>query len=679
MKKKWERKGLAVALTVGFALSSMSFASAAAAEDPVFDLDQVVVSATKTEKKVKDVPAAVEVITKEEMGRKNIKRVDDALKSITGVYVRQNKGIMGTTDTVTMRGFGKQKQVLVMIDGQPVNDGYSGGFKLASIPTENIDRIEIIKGPASALYGSNAMGGVINIITKDKAQQETIIRFGSGGQGTDSQSIYTSGSSGKIEYFITAQRTSVDGYESNDQYKTDSSKIRQGNSGMKRELYDGKLVYHVDENSKLSVSGGSNNYKYFYERVADRGETNEDSWDLHYEGRVNNDSSIKVSYGEKKLDNWYVAGKGYTINPSKSTLAEVQYNFKLGDKNLFTVGYSRRAEQSDSFQKTLNNPWNLASISSNSTADVTIGGKTKTDSFYIQDEHKLDEKTTLYLGGRYDDWHFYDGYTYGYKSGGYLTISTPENKANSFNPKIGLVHKVNEKMTMRSSIGKAFRAPNVYELAKDWESSSTKTIFKCNPNLQPEKSTNYEFGFDYQPDKTLLAKVNIFHTDVSDAIDQKETKVSGYKVKQFINSDKVRINGLEVGLTKRLSDAWSSFINYTYTNAKVVSSTKAPENEGKQIDSVPKQLFKVGFDYTHGRWQGSITGNYVGEANDPSDLGKSGYGYYGSYFTVDTKVSYKMTKNTMISLSIDNLLDREYYSYYLAAPRTTYLELTHKF
>ena len=675
MKKKRKQKSVALALMVGLALSSLNFTSVAADEDPTFDLDQVVVTATKTEKKVKDVPVAVEVITKEEMDKKNIKRVDDALKSITGVYVRQNKGIMGTTDMITMRGFGKQKQVLVMIDGQPINDGYSGGFKLANIPTENIDRIEVIKGPASALYGSNAMGGVINIITKDKAKQETIVRSSIGGQGTDSQSVYTSGSTGKIDYFITAQRTSVDGYESNDQYKTDPSKTRQGDSGMKRELYDGKLVYHLDDNSKLSLSGGGNNYKYFYDLVADRGETNEDCWDLNYESKLNSTSSLKVSYGEKKLDSWYVSGKTYTVTPSKSTQAEVQYNFKLGDKDSFTVGYSRRAEQANSFSKTLTNAWNLASISTTSKTNSDIGGKTETNSFYLQDEHKVSDNTTLYLGGRYDDWHFDDGYTYGYKNGSYVTTSTPESKANSFNPKAGVVHKINDKLTLRSSIGKAFRAPNVYELAKDWESTSSKYIYKCNPDLQPEESTNYEIGFDYQADKTLLAKVNVFHTNVTDAIDMKTTGL----VKQYINSDKVRVNGLEIGLTKRLSDAWSSFVNYTYTDAKVVSSDIAPENEGKQVDGVPKQLFKFGVDYAKDRWQGSLTGNYVSEANDPSNLGKSGYGYYGSYFTVDTKVSYKMTKDTTISLSVDNLFNREYYSYYLAPSRTTYLELTHKF
>ncbi|SDE81673.1 TonB-dependent receptor plug domain-containing protein [Sporomusa acidovorans] len=654
MNKKCKQKSTLLALMVGLTLSSLNFTAATADEDPTFDLDQVVVTATKTEKKVKEVPVAVEIITREEMDKKNIKRVDDALKNITGVYVQQGKGIMGgaSTDKIVMRGFGSQKQVLVMIDGQPINEGYNGGVSLANIPTDNIDRIEVIKGPASALYGSNAMGGVINIITQDKAKQETIIRSGIGGQGTNSQSVYTSGSAGNFDYFITAQRTSADGYVTN------PGNPAQGDNGMKRELLDGKLVYHVDDHSKISLSGGSNNFKYFYKGITDRGESNEDSWTLSYENKLNSTSSLKLSYGEKKVDYWYVSSGSYTANPSKTTQGEVQYDFKLRDKDSLTVGYSYRTEQANSFAKAAN-----------------IGGKTETDSFYLQDEHKVNDSTMLYLGGRYDNWRFYDGYTTVNSKG--TTNQIPESKENSFNPKVGVVHKVNDKLTLRSSIGTAFRAPNEYELAKDWVNGST--IYKCNPGLQPEKSTNYELGFDYQADKTLLAKMSIFHSNVTDAIGLKSTKSGATTVKQYINSDKVRINGLEFGLTKQLSDAWSSFVNYTYTDAKIVKSAIAPEDIGEQLADVPKHMFNIGVNYSAGRWQGSLTGNYQSNSNEPGKQGQKGYGTNESHFIVDTKVSYKMTKDTSISLSVDNLFDKKYYVYYLAAPRTAYLELTHKF
>lgn len=694
--KKQQKQAMLV-LMVGLALSSLNFTAVTAEEEPVFDLDQVVITATKTEKKVKEVPAAVEVITREELDRRNIKRVSDALTSISGVFVKSSKGMLGTTDSITMRGFGNQKQVLILLDGQPVNDGYNGGVDIANIPTETIERIEVIKGPGSALYGSNAMGGVINIITKDKAKQEIILRSGIGEQDTKNKSIYTSGSAGKWEYFLSAQKNTTDGYVTSDEYEraiagSDKAKY-PGKNGLDRELYNGKLVYHPDDKSKFSFSSGSNTYSYFYENTADRGSRDADSWAFNYENKLTDSSSLKLSYGEQRIDSWYVSTSynsktnnissySYTQNPSKTTQAELQYNFKLGDKDAFTVGYARRTEHSDSFAKTLTSASNGRKLTlTTANSDANIGGKTETDSFYIQDERKLSDKTTLYLGGRYDDWRFYDGYTYGYDSGtkSYKTNSTAEGKADSFNPKVGLVHRIDDKLTLRSSIGKAFRAPNVYELAKDWE-SSTGAIYKCNPDLQPEKATNYEVGFDYQVDKTLLAKLNLFHTDVTNVIDKKTyTNAAGRTVYQYINSGKARVNGLEFTLNKRLSPAWNSFLNYTYTNSKITESETAPENVDKQQSNVPKNMFNIGFDYTQDRWQGSIIGSYMSEANSPTNQGKTGYGTNEAYFIVNTKISYKMTKDTTLSLSVDNLLDREYYCYYVAPSRTTYLELTHRF
>lgn len=698
LKKSWKQQGLALALTVGLLLTPLSPALAAEDEGLSFDLDQIVVTATKTEKKVRDVPAAVEVITKEEMEKRNIKRVDDALKTIPGVYFDQKKGMMGTTDSITMRGFGSQKQVLIMIDGQPVNDGYSGAVNLANIPTENIERIEVIKGPNSALHGSNALGGVINIITKDKAKQETILRLGIGSQGTKTKSLHNNGSTGKLDYFITAQNTSVAGYESYEEYLNypvgTARGTNPGKNGMDRELYDAKIIYHIDEQSKLSVTGGKSRFAYFTENIADRGLRDEDSFGIGYDNKLNELSSLKLNYGEQKKDSWYVSTSysgnnistyTYNVTPSKTTQTELQYNYQLGAKDLLTVGYAYKTEQADSKKRILtaaSGGWDFSKFDANK--DENIGGKTETKSLYLQDEHKLNEQTTLYLGGRYDDWRFYDGYTYLYNTtaGKYETKNTAEGKANSFNPKLGLVYKANDKLTIRSSIGNAFRAPNVYELAKDWESNTA--IYKCNPDLKPEKTTNYELGLDYQIDKTLLTRVNIYKTDVTDLINKKTTaanapgNLTGKSIEQFINSGKAEIKGIEISLNKRWDSNWSSFMNYTYTDAKVKESLDA-STIGKQISYVPKKMFDLGVNYNKGPWQGSLTGKYVSEANTPAKTGSTGYATYEEYFTVDMKLSHKLTEDTSLSLSIDNLFDKQYYSYYKTPGRATYLELTKKF
>lgn len=113
---------------------------------------------------------------------KDIQTVDDALNSLPGVFVKRTKGLMDSTSSVRLRGFYGDQYTLVLIDGQPLNDAYTGGIEWGSIPVGNIQRIEVIRGAASALYGGNAMGGVINIITQTPQHLEALA---SGGYGTN--------------------------------------------------------------------------------------------------------------------------------------------------------------------------------------------------------------------------------------------------------------------------------------------------------------------------------------------------------------------------------------------------------------------------------------------------------------------------------------------------------------
>ena len=151
-------------------LSNTAWASPAESSDDV--LDSIVITATKTEAEVKDIPASVSVITADDIARANVKSVEDILRYQTGFAVKDMGGMKATK--VSMRGM-SQNGVLVMVDGVSVNNGYTGGANWSSVPVEMIERIEVVRGAGSALYGSNAMGGVVNIITKQMLNAETAV------------------------------------------------------------------------------------------------------------------------------------------------------------------------------------------------------------------------------------------------------------------------------------------------------------------------------------------------------------------------------------------------------------------------------------------------------------------------------------------------------------------------
>ncbi|NTU42384.1 MAG: TonB-dependent receptor plug domain-containing protein [Nitrospirales bacterium] len=169
------------ALMVSFCLSAglMMTAPCSYAEEPKTVLEEVVVTATRTEKDVESAPGSVTVITHEEMEKRDVRTVDEALNTVAGVFNRRANP-MDTLAAVSLRGIPDQKRTLVLLDGMPLNDSYTGGVSFGGLTPDIIDRIEVVQGPFSSLYGGNAMGGVVNLITKLPEKREFTFRSGFG-------------------------------------------------------------------------------------------------------------------------------------------------------------------------------------------------------------------------------------------------------------------------------------------------------------------------------------------------------------------------------------------------------------------------------------------------------------------------------------------------------------------
>jgi len=700
---KWQKKSLVLALTSGMLVTSLGAALAAENQEdtPGFELDQVVVTATKTQKKIKDVPVVVQVITREEMDKKHVQNVDDALKGVSGIMIKRNNGLTSSEPTVIMRGF-KQRGILVLVDGQSQNDGYNGQITWSQVPIENIERIEIVKGPGSALYGSNAQGGVINIITKSKPANETVLKLGIGSHGEDNKAFSHSGSTGKIDYFVDYAKIKSNGFIS--AYLSDKDNYRGHQTG-DQEHASGKVTYHFDENSRLSISSNEGNSAYDYELGTDQGNKKSRGLTIDYQSKVNDKLNYQITWGEKKTDNWYYSG--YSSTKTKQSLThqsnkfetndgDTHFNWQIDDKNLLTIGYAFRKEDGRAYDErglTKFYPeYTWGFLKSEDQIDRKAGGKTKSDSFYFQDEHKLDEKLTSFIGGRYTKWETSGGWNSYRATTSSDPISTQYNdrEATNFSGKMGMVYKADGKTTWKFNVGQGFRTPTFYELFRSSQDSTTGTITTSNPDLKPEKSTSYDLNWDYQVDSKTMLSASCFYTQLKDAITTMEYSViDGYvpnigtlpgvtKEKRQSNADRAVMKGFELGLNKQLSKTWSSFINYTYTDAQITESENPAAIVGKQMTDIPKHMFNFGFDYNNKKWKGNITGRKISDTKD--DGAQSGkYGSYDPVFLVDMKVSYLVDKNSTISLSVDNLFDREYWSYYLAPTRSVYLEYSYKF
>ncbi|RKY42124.1 MAG: hypothetical protein DRP80_07100, partial [Candidatus Omnitrophota bacterium] len=229
----------------------------AKAQGKAFNLGEVIVTATKTEHTLGDVPAEAEVITKDEIKAKNIKTVQDALMYLTGIKINKNCGSWGDKGKIEILGL-DAKHTLILVDGQRILGGHAAAADLQQIPIEAVERIEVVKGPASALYGSDAAGGVINVITKSAPEKPTFsasVSFGS--RGTQIHEVNGGAKKDKFGCFLNyTYRESEGVHKITDQYREN--------------MFQASFEYKFSPESKLTLKPS-----YSEHRMKDEGRKQE--------------------------------------------------------------------------------------------------------------------------------------------------------------------------------------------------------------------------------------------------------------------------------------------------------------------------------------------------------------------------------------------------------------------
>jgi len=684
-------------------------------------MEEVVVTATRTEKSLANVPGSVSVITQEDLAKQNIKTVDEALRVTPGIYAKRIKGMMDSTPTVNVRGFKGDQYTLVLVDGIPVNDAYTGGIEWGSLPITNIDRIEVVRGPASALYGGNAMGGVINIITK---VPEKLEMAASGGYGSNNTYRYRltgghllwnrftlqagyeeEGTDGWATTpalrTITAGNGNVSGgYSMDDQYGNPTKWVvgDKGDNGAFHRGYNFKAGYKLSETGGVTFSLLSGRHEYDYGEphtymgtfgstttYAEAGPNRRARFQpndfIQDTGIGRNDTDIygltfKESFGPVTLRalGGYVTGDDrYTletgsglanyensrgslkITENDTWFGEISGDVRIAKSHLLTMGVSYRADSSDTDD--FNVPF-YRSYSDRGDSIFYSGGKSSNWGFFLQDEWRVLDPLTLYLGLRYDFWTLSDG-----ASGvpGKLT-DYESNTESELSPKFAAVWKALPDTTVRGSVGHAFRPPTLFDLYRTWQSGST--IYVSNPNLKPETVWGYELGVEqYLFNRYTRLGVAGFWNDIEDMIYNRTEGNQRLK----INAGQVRTYGVELEAEQRITDWLSLWGNYTYTHARVIENVTDPESEGKKLTGIPEHMFNLGADVSYKWAKFSLIGRYFNKiygSSDNSDIARGVYASYEPAFFLDAKLTVTPIKYLDLFVSVENMLNKEYYEYY---------------
>lgn len=732
-----------------------AFPSVCHAEDDDVQLAPVVTTATRSAKVVSEAPASVTVVTDKQIENDNVKRVDDALSSTAGVYV---KGLGDGTPSnfsnqIVMRGIPGYYRTAVMIDGQVLNDGFSGGVNTSTVPIESIQQIEVVPGPYSALYGGNAMGGVVNIITKTPTKREVSLTGGYGSNNQHRESVFYqdkindvlgislnlvhAASDGYVNDYATYTGTTT-GSAANTTGATATTDAKgspvylvgdKGNKGWWQDNAGIKLFLTPGTQERLTVEASHSDVGITYPdsfncylsqpctatRIIDDNGTSKSiavrqqgllstpngqetyRYALGYETVLASDYKLKIDVGYKTDDYWYVqttsnstltGGTGsYSDLPSTRLDLSAVLSFPLGDRHFLTLGAFANRFDLHKKNYALSN-WRDNDL--RGTVFYQSNGETSTQALALQDEFTLDERTTLYFGGRYDSWTTSGRVRQSILSG-YTTAAFDntyeERNADFFSPKVSAVYKLAERATLRAAWGMAFHAPtlsDMYSTSGSTSGGKTSTT-QANPNLKPETSTSWEIGGDYQLTPQTLLRATYYETELKDLLYTVNiVNTSTQYTNEWQNVGTGMVKGIEVEVRHTFGEGLSGFISASDSTSILTQAKTAAlaSYEGRQLRFIPRRMVNIGVDGQHGKWFGSLVGHYVSKAygdHQNLDTVDGVSGSYDAYCIANIKIGYHFDPHWTASLAIDNLADVDYYQSSKMPGRTAFASVNYKF
>lgn len=702
-------------------------------------LDTFVVTATRTEKKIDNAPASVTVITKEDMKKFSIKTIDDAIKHEAGVYVKRDAGMSDLLTSVSMRGLTGQSRTLVLLNGVPVNEGYSGSVYWSALGIDNVERIEITRGGGSALYGGNAMGGVINIITTKPEKLEAGVHGGYGSDQTYKYGAFVGKRYDRFRIRVGYEAETTDGYPT----KLATSMISSGagtlTGGYGTIDKDGNPTWVCGDKGDQNSERSNVNLMASYD-VTDTGslsfnfQRGTTDWDYERPNTYLTDASGNPSFsglvdaGAGKyafvLPIFYLDTAGGTENYAssltyKESFGPVGFTGRIGYQTYDTWGGSPSvlgflsATYDDADGNGMyysNDTWTADLQTDIPLGDkhlLTTGAYFRTDSFdqdcynlshyrdedskldkvgdtegkarfyalYLQDEWNITDQLTVYGGVRFDFWESWDGKSR--HDVDEIDEEFDDADDNAISPQIAGVWNPLEDTYVRASVSKAFRPPTIYDLFKTWKLFST--TYNCNPNLKPESIWTYEAGVDqYVFSRKLKLSATCFYTQAKDLIGSYTESGQNYKE----NIAEADIRGCELQASARPLEWLNIWANYTYTDSEVKKNDRAPSTVGKHLTEYPAQKINTGCDLTYKWFKASLVGDYLGriyknELNDDKD---DVYGAYSKRWLWNAKLIYSPVEYLDCSLSVDNIFDEEYFSGYgVGRERSYFFEIKLKY
>ena len=611
------QKKLSISLVASVLLATTNLFSAQ-------ELETITVtSATKSTQSIKDVTSNVEVITSEEIKERHFTTVSEALNTLAGVSIINNGGIGGST-TLSLRGTSNNR-TLILIDGVKFKDHSSiSGTDISTLMITDIERIEVIKGAQSGIWGADAAAGVINIITKsakDGLHANTNIEAGT--YNTSKYNTQVSYKNKDFDLKLDALKLTSDSFSTKANYGDDLDSLE--NDRYENTTLNLKGNYYINDDAKIGFSiTDIDSLKEYDSSSANDTTMKNDSqskiYNLNYEqGYKNHKFLLKTDRSDIKRDQIGTTW-GVKLTDSTSENLELMDNITYNEKDFLLLGLGLSKDEID-YTKADNTKNNASSDSKY---------------VYITNNNNFN-KLILTQSLRHDNFDNFDNKTTG---------------------KIGAKYNVNDDLSFSSNLGTSYSVPLLIQNVNPWGDT--------NFDIEAEKSKTFDIGFDYDD-----FKVTYFYHKVKDLIDWYDPTPTNY-----YNSDAIYTNldgtstfeGVEISYKRELISDLLTSLNYTYLEAK--------DSDKEDLARRAKNSLKFGVDYYGiNKFHFNVNGEYVG--NRKEDVYGVGSVQTGNYTVWNSVVNYEINKTFSTYLKVDNLFDKYYQTIYgyATAERSAYVGL----
>lgn len=619
MKEVWNQKLAAAVLTAVLA-GSTSVVWAAEQEQAEKTAQEIVITANRLKNQKVDTPADVTVITSQQISDRGYRTVTDALEDVPGARVL-DAGTPAFERKVMLNG---DERVVVMVDGRRVNNSMGATSGKSTLdantlpPVSMIERIEVVKGGASTLYGADAVGGVINVITKTPEETTGTVHVGYGSWGTQDLGASFGGKVNKTGFQVGFNRNKASYLKYKD--TNGDTKKWSGQSNYIQDALSLKLTEDFTKSDGLTVNYDYSNlegnlldglYDYSHQPNADQRHTT----------KKTNNVGIKYDWNRDSRNSGYLQAYRNYLNYSnfgaplysnndgemneRDWDIEGQQNFALSDTNTLVAGLEYR------------------------NAKVTHKGLYNSGSYnnkavFLQNQWKFAPTWQLNTGVRYDDHS---------KAGSRTTGSVAVNK------------KFSQDSNAYLSWNSVFRAPTTDELF--WY----QPFMMGNPNLKPETGNVWSAGYNFKIDSKTDVGITGFYSQLNNAIDWVYDQNIQITKAENINKQKKR--GMSLSVTHHLNKLWE--LNAAYTYVKVEDNKNDGKGYVKDVNYAPN-YFQAGVRYHDTKWNVSLTGR------GGSGLSGEKYGEH-NYFTLDLAARYKFTHNWTGFANFYNLNNAAYAEY----------------